>query len=518
MSQHDSKTPATIEQPKSAVVPTAVPTPAPASIPAPVPEHTPPPAPAHAAPKSSLSKWLIWIVLLLILAGAGVASKPWLEKSWNTVSTDDAFVNGHVTFVAPRVSGQIARVLVDDNNRVHKGDLLVQLDPEPYQVLVNIATAAVASAQADLVAAKAQVRGAIGQTRSLRFSLERSIEDVDNQIAILHSRVANLRSQHATLQKAKADYERAAGLVESGAVSKEMFDLRKEALAVAEANVEESLQGVYQVRVALGLSSKPESGDDLSQVPPDLDQTFSSVRQAQASLAQAAAQLGVYDSFEKSPKQMLADFYNRDPTGEGNIDRIYDQLAKEAPTLKQAEVKLLQAQRNLDEANLNLHYCDVVAEIDGVVTRRNANPGTNAVAGQVLMAVRSLTEIWVDANFKETQLAQLRIGQTVDLDVDMYGSQQQFKGRVTGFTMGTGSTLALLPAENATGNFVKVVQRLPVRIDITDYDPDKVTLFIGLSVTPSILLTEQPTGPDAGKLLQPYLSTTPPKVSAEKQP
>ena len=143
-----------------------------------------------------------------------------------------------------------------------------------------------------------------------------------------------------------------------------------------------------------------------------------------------------------------------------------------------------QAQRNLDQAKLNLRYCDVVAEIDGVVTRRDVNPGNNVIAGQSLMAVRSLTEIWVDANFKETQLADLRIGQPVDLDVDMYGSRQHFKGRISGFTMGTGSTLALLPAENATGNFVKVVQRLPVRIDLVDYDPDKMPLFIGLSVTP----------------------------------
>ena len=156
---------------------------------------------------------------------------------------------------------------------------------------------------------------------------------------------------------------------------------------------------------------------------------------------------------------------------------------------------------------MNLRYCDVVAEIDGVVTRRNVNPGNNVIAGQSLMAVRSLTEIWIDANFKETQLAELRIGQTVDLDVDMYGSKQRFQGRISGFTMGTGSTLSLLPAENATGNFVKVVQRLPVRVDLIDYDPEKEPLFIGLSVTPSVRINDPPTGPDAGKVLQPYSAT-----------
>jgi membrane fusion protein (multidrug efflux system) len=137
------------------------------------------------------------------------------------------------------------------------------------------------------------------------------------------------------------------------------------------------------------------------------------------------------------------------------------------------------------------------------------------IAGQSLMAVRSLTDIWVDANFKETQLASLRIGQSADLDLDTYGSRQRFKGRISGFTMGTGSTLALLPAENATGNFVKVVQRLPVRIDLLDYDPDKMPLFIGLSVTPYVHVNEEPTGPDAGKVLQPYMPTTAPTTEPE---
>jgi len=121
------------------------------------------------------------------------------------------------------------------------------------------------------------------------------------------------------------------------------------------------------------------------------------------------------------------------------------------------------------------------------------------------MAVRALRppDLWVDANFKETQLADLRIGQHVRLEVDMYGSKKEFQGRVSGFTMGTGQTLALLPPQNATGNFVKIVQRLPVRIELTDYDPDKETLFVGLSCTPYVYYKEPATGPNAGKFLQP---------------
>jgi membrane fusion protein, multidrug efflux system len=133
------------------------------------------------------------------------------------------------------------------------------------------------------------------------------------------------------------------------------------------------------------------------------------------------------------------------------------------------------------------------------------------------MAVRSLKEIWVDANFKETQLRDLRIGQPVDLDVDMYGGKHVFKGRISGFTEGTGSTLALLPPENATGNFIKVVQRLPVRIDLVDYDPDRAPLFVGTSVVTYVYFNRPPTGPDAGKFLQAYVpqpSTPGPTVSA----
>ena len=202
-------------------------------------------------------------------------------------------------------------------------------------------------------------------------------------------------------------------------------------------------------------------------------------------LIQSAAQLGVIHSFEETPKQMLEAFEK-----EGDINSTFARLAADAPDVKQAEAKLEVAKRDLDQAELDLRYCDVVAEIDGVITRRNVNPGDNVQVGQGLMAIRSLDEIWVDANFKETQLGDLRIGQPVDLYVDMYGDRHVFKGRISGFTEGTGSTLALLPAQNATGNFIKVVQRLPVRIDLADYDPDKSPLFIGTSVVPLRLLQQ----------------------------
>ena len=213
-------------------------------------------------------------------------------------------------------------------------------------------------------------------------------------------------------------------------------------------------------------------------------------------------QLGLpLPSTDLTPNKALEEFRQLDK--KGNIDQILQDLVPKVPFVLQAKVALEQARHDLELAELNLRYCDIVSEIDGVVVGRNVNPGNNVQAGQALMAVRSLTEIWIDANFKETQLADLRIGQRVRCEVDMYGSRREFEGRITGFTMGTGQTLSLLPAQNATGNFVKIVQRLPVRVELTDYDPDKAPLFVGLSVTPYVYYKEPPTGPHAGEVLQP---------------
>jgi len=280
---------------------------------------------------------------------------------------------------------------------------------------------------------------------------------------------------------------------------------------VAKAQVTQVLQDVYQARAALGLPEQPPDGKNLDDMPDDLDQVYSSVRQALAELMQSAAQLGVVlSSYDLTPNQLKEEFYKRDSSG--NIDKIYAAIIKNAPALKEAQAVVTQAQADVDQATLELRYCTIVSEIDGVVTRRNVNPGNYVQVGQSLMAVRSLNDIWVDANFKETEIRNLRIGQHVDLLTDMYGKHQKFEGRISGFTMGTGSTLALLPAQNATGNFVKVVQRLPVRIDLVNYDPANGPLFVGLSVEPEVDIVAEPTGPNAGKFLQDY-STNPPAAN-----
>ena len=444
-------------------------------------------------------KFLVAVLGVAVFAALLVVGIPWVREMLNTVSTDDAYVNGHVTFVAARVRGQVARVLVDDNNRVHKGDILVELDKEPYQDAVAVSEAAVDTAKANLMVAIATVRGSEAEARSRRWKLQNAIEDVANQVALLRARVAALDKNEAGLTLAQADFDRASKLVAAGAVSHELFDERQAALLTARAGVTQGLNDVYQIRASLGLPSVPDGGD-LASVPPDIDQNFSAVRQAQADLIQSAAQLGVVHSYNQTPQQMLAQFEQQ-----GDIDRTFVRYAADAPAVKEAEAKLEAANRDLAQAELSLRYCDIVSAIDGVVTRRNVNPGDDVQVGQSLMAIRSLREIWVDANFKETQLSALRIGQAADLYVDIYGNSHVFKGRISGFTMGTGSTLALLPAQNATGNFIKVVQRLPVRIEVEDYDPDKYPLFYGASVVPYVYIHRPLTGPDAGKFLQTYV-------------
>jgi membrane fusion protein (multidrug efflux system) len=447
---------------------------------------------------TGMRRLLVGGLSVVVLVAALWFGVPWLRLTFTTVSTDDAYVNGHVTFVAARVSGQVARVLVDDNNRVRKGDLLIQLDREPFEDAVAVKKAAVGTAEADLQAATAAVRGVEALARSQYWQLKNTMEDVDNRVALLSARVAALDKSKATLKLAQLEFDRGVQLLPNATISREEYDRRQAALSVAQAEVIQAMSDVHQSRVSLGLVAQPENGD-LGEVPPDLDQTFSSVREAQAALIQTAAQLGVGHSYEELPKEMLKQFENLD---QGDVDRTLAALTDDAPGVKQAKAKLEAAKRDLVQAELNLRYCDIVAEIDGVVTRRNVNPGNNVQVGQSLMALRSLNEIWVDANFKETELRDLRIGQPADLYVDMYGSRHVFKGRISGFTMGTGSTLSLLPPENATGNFIKVVQRLPVRIDLEGYDPNENALFIGTSVIPYVYVDKPPTGPDAGKFLQ----------------
>jgi membrane fusion protein (multidrug efflux system) len=442
------------------------------------------------------------------LAFIGYLSSPYIQTALNTVSTDDAYVNGHVTLVAPRVAGQVQKVLVDDNMRVKKGDIIVQLDKEPFEIEVAIKKAAVVAAESDLAAAEASVRSSEALARSQRWQLQSAIEQVDNQVAHLRADVATYESKVATWNLSKANLERGEKLLTTKSMTKEEYEQRAQLAKVDEMAVKQALETVYATRVGLGLPTRPEDGRALTDVPENLQQTFSQVRTALSRLVQTMAGIGVpLTKSEATPTEVLDEFRRRDANRD--IDQVLADLVPNAPGVKQAESRLLQARRDLAQAELDLRYTDIVSEIDGVVTRRNVNPGNHVQVGENLMAVRSLTEIWIDANFKETQLGELRIGQRVRLEVDMYGTRQKFEGRISGFTMGTGQTLSLLPPQNATGNFVKIVQRLPVRIELTNYEPDKSPLFVGLSVTPYVYFKESAEGPNAGKILQPFFTAMP---------
>jgi membrane fusion protein (multidrug efflux system) len=484
----------------------------PVSSPPPVTSPTPgalPPAVGHSHRKT-IAFTALGVIVLVAAAYFGI---PLVILAFTTVSTDDAYVNSHVTAVAARVPGQVAMVLVDDNYRVKKGEVLVKLDPEPYQVQVKLKEAQLATAKGNLSVTVTQVRAQMAQARSNFFKVQHAIEAVHDQVASLRGSVAALGSDLAKRERALKDYERAKELLKTpGAISGQDLDLKVQDYLVAKAKVRQSVQGVLQIRAGLGLESPQVDGDEmttvptsLGQVPTNLDQTFTTVRQAAADLLQSLGVLGVdFGSFDLTPKQMVEEFLKR--SHKGNREEIFEHIVKNAPAIEQATAQVSVAESDLDQAKLDLSYCEVRAEIDGVVTRRNVNPGNNVKAGQALMALRSLTEIWIDANFKETQLADLRIGQRAKIEVDMYGSHHEFEGRITGFTMGTGQTLALLPPQNATGNFVKIVQRLPVKIELFDYDPDKIPLFTGLSVTPYIYIRQPLVGddPGKGKSLRPY--------------
>ena len=204
----------------------------------------------------------------LALAVALVFGVPWVRFALSTVSTDDAFVNGHVTFVAPRVHGQVSRVLVDDNRRVRKGELLVELDKEPFEDAVAVKKAAVDTAQADLEAARAAVRGIEAEARSRHWQLQQAFENVGNEIASLRARVAALKKAKATLVLAQQEFDRTARLVVSDTASHELYDKRQASLSIAEAGVLQALADVNQIRVFLGLEALPENSDKLDQVPP----------------------------------------------------------------------------------------------------------------------------------------------------------------------------------------------------------------------------------------------------------
>jgi membrane fusion protein (multidrug efflux system) len=487
-------------------------------------------APANPAPARWRRRLVLGAVAAVVVAAFGWYGVPWLLHYFRYESTDDAFVNSHVTYVSPRIAGSATEVRAEDNQYVEAGTVLVRLDPEPYQVAVrqkraaldrakltvDQQAAALEAAQAELEQARDQVRSQVAGLRASWFLLRTVQTFVHYLSASLQSSVATRKLQQANLELAQREYDRAAALVRTGAMSKEEFQQRQAAYRVAQEQVTASEEAVQQARALLGL---PRDGKDPMAVPKDIEDSFLGVQYALANGQQLLAQLGVPFKPSRLTTEALGERLSEigspswgDQTPAVQLAQAHVRQARAAlggdafdPARPYEHPTVVQVREELEEAELQLSYTEIRAPISGYVNRRAVNPGTHVQAGQTLLAIRPLQDreqVWVEANFKETQLDRLRIGLPVDLYVGAYPGRV-FHGRVAGLSSGTGAAMSLLPPENATGNFVKVVQRLPVRIELTEPVPQDTPLLVGLSVVPEVDLRAAPTGPNAGQRLSP---------------
>ncbi|MGD0137284.1 MAG: HlyD family secretion protein [Tepidisphaeraceae bacterium] len=469
-----------------------------------------------------------WIVAALVAVGLTLGlifGVPRAIYAWNHVTTDDATANSHVTYVSSRVSGLAEEVLVDDDQYVEAGTAIIRIDRTPYQLSVeqhsaelNRAKLAVAQEVAALDLANAQLERVRAETRSKVADLRgawymvATVQDlVKYEIAALQSNVANLRQQEASLRLAQEEYDRVERLGPQS-VSQEEIDQRRSALLVSRAEVASAQANVQQTRALLGLA--PDLQDPAA-VPPDVATTFNGTQYALSTFLGAFAQLGLkLDSVLPPKMQELKERF-----GQVNAESVIENSPAVKAAIAQvdsaraalggdrfdrsnpdAQPQIVEAQKALEQAELQLGYTEIRAPLSGYVDRRNVNPGAFVSVGQPLLTIRPLSDVWIDANFKETQLYDLRIGQKVEIYVDAYPGKV-FHGRVAGFSPGTGAVTSLLPPENATGNYVKVVQRLPVRIELTEPNPPDTPLMAGLSVDPEVDIRSQPEGPDAGRRL-----------------
>ncbi|WP_422926024.1 HlyD family secretion protein [Singulisphaera sp. PoT] len=463
------------------------------------PAATPAPPPTARRSGFGLKRALFVLVFVGIIAAAAVYGYPALQRSLTTVSTDDAYVNSHVTYVAPRIPETVTEVKVDNNDYVRKGDLIVALDRTAWTIRVAQSKAALDAANKGLAQQLSKARASAAEARADRFKLASAMTSVRNQEAELRSAIASLNEKRAAEALAKQEADRYKSLAAKGSITQEQADIRKTDYDQARASAISTLEKISGLRVALEVPETPPSGK-LDELPPNLDQVHSTVSSALAAFSLDIAELGLgLPRANETPNQFLDRIHKAAPNG--SLDVLIEQTVEQAPGVELARSQIEQAKQDLAMSELQLSYCEIYAEIDGFVSNRNVNVGDRVSQGQKLFAIRSYKEVWIDCNFKETQLPPIRIGHPVDLYLDAYPGKV-FKGRVSGFSAGTGASLALLPAQNATGNFVKIVQRLPVRVDLVDGNPTDTPLFVGLSVVPYILINQTPEGPNANQRLR----------------
>jgi membrane fusion protein (multidrug efflux system) len=387
-------------------------------------------------------------VLAVLLVGIGI----WLWLTRGEESTDDAQIEAHVVQIAARVGGTVEAVPVKDNQTVEAGATLVQIDPRDFEIAVQKAAAELADAEASAKAAQSNIAvtatsatsnvasatGGVSQSKAASEEAERGIEGARGQLEAAKSTV---RQAEANSNKATRDVERLKGLLAKDEVSQQQFDT---AVATAEAQR-------AAVDAAKGGVAAAEAG--LRAAQSRLMQANVAEQQAQATLRSA----------ETAPQQIS--------------------VIKARAAAAEAHAQQLRAQ--LAQAQLNLQYATVKAPVKGMVSRKTVEPGQIVQPGQPLMALIPLEETWIVANFKETQLQNMRPGQRATVRVDAIGGRE-FKGTVDSIAGATGARFSLLPPENATGNYVKVVQRVPVKILLDPGQDPEHLLRPGLSATPTV--------------------------------
>jgi membrane fusion protein (multidrug efflux system) len=371
----------------------------------------------------------------------------------NRESTDDAQIDGHITPIAAKVYGRVAEVLVDDNQAVKAGQVLVKIDPRDYQAAVDQAKGALALAE--------------GEARSAGVDVPRTAENVASGTS---SADAQLLGAQADEAKAKATYEEA----------------QTADLAFAEANVSKSTANAALAQADLARYKPLMEKGEISQQQYDAakanaDATASALKADQEKLVQAQRNVEVVKAQLDAAKARV--LQARAGVEGAQADR--KQVSMRTADAQAKLAKVAQARASLEAAELNLSYAEVVAPVDGVATHKQVEPGQIVQAGQGLLVVVPLHDVWVTANFKETQLRNMRAGQKAEVKVDTYG--KTFSGHVDSIAGATGGVLSLLPPENATGNYVKVVQRIPVKIVLDKESVGNNVLRPGMNVDATVI-------------------------------
>jgi len=409
----------------------------------------------------------VGVVGSLLLAAIAYGVYLWHYSSTH-VSTDDAFITGHIAPVSARVAGTVVAVLVDDNQDVKTGDVLVRLDARDYEVALAQAQANVEAARGDLENATVNVPLADQSTLSLlqeadaslaavghaqqgsEHDLEQRRNDVAAKQAAAAAATAAMQGAQADFDKAKLDRDRADELLRKELVARQDFDHAEASFKNAQAMLDMARHRLRQAQ------------DDARQAAAGVRSQEAAVAQARERVSQSRAAVANAQSQRRQVK------------------------VREAQ-VQAARGHLELALANFKQAQLNLDYTAIHAPLNGRVTRKMVELGQVVSAGQPLLSVVDLDNVWVVANYKETQLTDVRVAQRAIVRVDTYPGLV-FKGRVDSIQGGSGAVFSLLPPENATGNYVKVVQRIPVKIVLDGGENAQHILVLGMSVVPTIAL------------------------------